>query len=167
MKTTRTTLGAALVAAFVAALVAGGVAAPTALSAPAGPPPGGRGVAPMRAALEYAGLSDEQKAKALAIGEESRAKFADLARQARADRQALQDLVAAPSPDPKVVGTAFLKLDADRKAMKGARDKAEADLRALLTPEQKVKFDAYLQGARKDRRAMAMGRFGPGPGAGQ
>jgi len=172
MKTSgRSILGAALVsvsvAVAVATLLVGGAASNCALAAPGGPPPGGRIGGPIRGALEYAGATDEQKAKAKTLGEAARASVAGLAAQARADRQALQDLLAAPNPDPKAVGTAFLKVDADRKALKGAREKALAEVRALLSPDQRVKFDAFLEGAQRDRRAMAAGPLGPGRRAGQ
>ena len=164
MKTTNKTIAGA---ALLASLLAAGSFATPASAAPGGPGGPGRMGAPIRGALEYAGVTDEQKERARVLGAAARSSFAGLAAQARANREALRALAAAPSPDPKEVGLAFLKADADRKAMKALRDKVEADVRALLTPEQRARFDAILEGARRGGPAGGAGQRRMGPGQAQ
>ena len=109
---------------------------------------GGRGFG-MRG-LGQLNLTDSQKADVQRIMDARKATFESLRERARADWQALHDLSAGSAPDRSAVGAAFLKLRADREALRAERQSAMQEIRTILTPEQKEKLDTMKQ-ERKER----------------
>ena len=73
--------------------------------------------------------------------------------QAKANREALKTAASAANPDPAAVGTAFLKVRADGKAMKAQLEGVHAEINGVLTPEQKAKFDGWIAAHKQQRRA--------------
>ena len=133
-----------------AALALALVAAPLlAAEGPAGPPPGPKG--PLGAYLRclgVVGLTDVQKADVRALLEAAKPGMEALRATLKTDREALRAAATAATPDPCAIGTAFLKVEADLKAIgEDARETREA-IEALLTPEQKAKLEGCLKAPR-------------------
>ena len=78
-----------------------------------------------------------------------------LRQEGRGLRQNLKTAMDVENPDPATVGAATLALKQHRDKMKAAQEAFTGRLTALLTPEQKTKFDAF--------KAL---RGGPGYGRG-
>lgn len=72
----------------------------------------------------------------------------------------LRELLDAAKPDPTEVGERMIALHRLRGEVEAAKDAFEAEFVALLTPEQKIAFDALerVRGDRDDRRRD--GHFG-------
>ena len=62
--------------------------------------------------------------------------------QHHAAEQQLQAAVDVTNPDPTAVGRAFLAMRAIDKQIQAAHESTHAKLTAILTPDQKAKFDA-------------------------
>ena len=147
----------ALLAILVALLVP---AAPAAAAAPA-PPVDPQAIAALPGpiasflhCLAVVGLTDQQKADTKAILEASRPVIEGLAAQLAADAKSLKVLVDA-GKDPCAIGAAVLKVGADEKALKDAFVKIGTSIEALLTAEQKAKFQGCLAGIRPPAAASA------------
>lgn len=124
--------------------------------AQAGPGPGGpRGpaVRALRGALSAVDLTQDQKDKVRQIIQEQKPALQAFRAQAKANREALNAAVTAPNPDPAAVGAAFLKVHADREAMKAKRKALTDSISSVLTPDQKAKLDGYFTAVRHFRRA--------------
>ncbi|MEP6471337.1 MAG: periplasmic heavy metal sensor [Acidobacteriota bacterium] len=106
-------------------------------------------------------LTESQKADVKRIMESRKATFDSLRERARGDWQALHDLSEGSSPDRSAVGAAFLKLRADREALRAERQSAMQEVRTILTTEQKDKLDT-LQQERKERFGRRGMQGGPG-----
>ena len=133
----------------------------------AGGPGGRHGMALHRIhkALASLNLTPEQKDKVHAVLQSQRESFQAQREQMRADHEALQALLQSDQPDATKVGTAMLKVQANRTAAKTQMTNALASVRAVLTPEQAAKLDGYIA-AQKDRMQEFQGmgaRRGPPP----
>jgi Spy/CpxP family protein refolding chaperone len=106
---------------------------------PAGPGPRmGRGEGMARAL----GLSDTQKEQVRKLMEGRRAEHEALREQIEVNAEQLSKALDVANPDPSGVGELAIeghRLREQGKALREAQDKA---VRALLTPEQQVRFDA-------------------------
>jgi Spy/CpxP family protein refolding chaperone len=124
---------------------------------------GGRaaGAGPMvralRGGLSTLDLTDDQKAKIRTLLESKRDAAEALALTTRTDAKALRDLAAASSPDAAAVGAAFLKVKADREAVRAAAQGALGEVKAVLTPDQAAKLDGYLAAHRQMRHGRGGG----------
>jgi Spy/CpxP family protein refolding chaperone len=149
-KTILTVLGGAVVA-----LVVGAVAGS------AQPPPGERGPwmgrpDPM---ARFLALTEQQQEQVRRAMDEQRSEHEALSEKLERNREQLEQALEAPNPDPAAVGELAIeshRLHEQERALREAREKA---LRALLTAEQRVKFDA-LKALREDGMG---GPPGPGP----
>lgn len=94
------------------------------------------------ALAESLGLSTDQKVQFDAIHQQLEASMKPLIDQHRAAEQQLQTLVEAPSPDATAVGTQFLAMHAIDKQIRAAHEATKQKIDAILTPDQKAKFDA-------------------------
>jgi Spy/CpxP family protein refolding chaperone len=114
----------------------------------------------VRAAGDFLGLTDRQRAAFEEIRERERPQMEALHEEARAAREELRQALEAASPDPMRVGELAIEEHRLREALRTLREEADKELRAVLTPEQQVKFDAM--------RALrhARGPMGPPPGMG-
>ena len=95
-------------------------------------------------------LTESQKADVKRIMESRQATFEALHERSRANWKALHELAEGSSPDNAAVGAAYLKLQADREALRAERKSTMEEIRTILTPEQKEKFDTMKQ-ERKER----------------
>ena len=120
---------------------------------------GGRFSRGIRAALATLDLSQDQKDKIKASFETMKPQRQALGTKAKADRQALETLMAAPAPDPAAVGAAALQVRANRQAMRAQMETMRTNLAAILTPDQQSKLKGYLAAKRQMRHSM----WGPPP----
>jgi periplasmic protein CpxP/Spy len=111
----------------------------------------------IRAVLEKLDLSSEQQAKIKEYAQASRPALRQARDQVRADRSTLKVLMDSPNPDPTALGNATLKLKASRQAMRGEMSKLRDATESVMTPEQKAKFEAYLDAFRSQRQGRRGG----------
>lgn len=115
---------------------------------------GGQG---LRSALRALDLDQDQKDQVLAKMSAQREKTKGLREQMKADRQALRAAVDVANPDPTAVGRAFLKVKANREAMKTEMKAFRESIRPILSDEQNAKLDGYVS-AMRDRGQRFRGR---------
>ena len=156
-KTTRAVLGAVL------ALTVG----PAAGSAQPPPPPGGRGprMGPPERMARFLDLGEEQQEEIRRVVEERRADHQALWEKLEKNRDAMQSALEGASADPAAVGELAIEGHRLHQQEKRLRDAQDDAIRALLTAEQKVRFDA-LKALREDGIGRPGGGFGPRPGRG-
>jgi Spy/CpxP family protein refolding chaperone len=106
--------------------------------------PGGRLAQLYTAALAKLRLSQDQKDQIKALVEAEKPVLEALAQQRKDDAEALRAAADATTPDPATVGAAFLKVRADGIALRAEVKQLHDSIVALLTPEQKAAFEAYL-----------------------
>ena len=99
-------------------------------------------------------LTETQKADIKRIMESRHAALEPLRERFQADREALRAAAEAPSPDPSAVGAAFLRVRANGETMRAERQKTMEEVRAVLTNEQREKFDAMKENFRGRHRGM-------------
>lgn len=95
-------------------------------------------------------LTESQKAEVKRIMESRKATIESLREKMRADWEALDAAAEAPSPNPSAVGAAYLKVRANREAMRAEHKATMDQVRSILTPEQQQKLDTMKQ-ERKQR----------------
>ncbi len=87
-------------------------------------------------------LSTDQKVQWDSIHQQLQASMQPLVDQHRAAEQQLNTAANASSPDALTVGRAYLAMRDVDKQIKSAHESAKAKIDAILTPDQKAKFDA-------------------------
>jgi protein CpxP len=95
-------------------------------------------------------LTESQKADVKRIKESRKATIESLRERMRADWDALDAAAEAQSPNPSAVGAAYLKVRANREAMRAEHKATMDQVRSILTPEQQQKLDTMKQ-ERKQR----------------
>jgi Spy/CpxP family protein refolding chaperone len=126
------------------------------------PPPGERGPGMGRPdhMAKFLGLTDPQQTEIRKVMEGRRGDRQALWEKLKTNREAMQQALESANPDAAAVGELAIeahRLHQQEKALRDAQDEA---IRDLLTPDQKVRFDAM-----KAMRPEGMG--GPrGPGFG-
>jgi protein CpxP len=111
----------------------------------------------MMKGLSRLDLSESQKADIRRIMESRHAELQSLRERFQADRDALRAAADSPSPDPAAVGAAFLRVRANGETMRAERRKTMEEVRAVLTNEQREKFDSMKENI-KSRRGIKGGR---------
>lgn len=106
---------------------------------------------------EYLGLDAQQQAAVRQLQVQQREAMKPLREEGGELRRKLREATEAEKPDAQAVGEATLALKAHRERIKGERAAFEQKLVALLTPEQKQKFEA-LKAARDIDRGPRGGR---------
>jgi len=113
----------------------------------------GGGIARLyKAALARLDLSQDQQDRIKALVDSEGPVLTALMQQRKNDAEALKAAADATPPDPTTVGTAFLKAQADGQAVRAEVGKLHDSIEALLTPEQKAAFEAYLDAFRSGLR---------------
>jgi Spy/CpxP family protein refolding chaperone len=92
--------------------------------------------------LSALNLSTDQKVQWDSIHQQLDASMQPLFEQHRAAEQQLDAAANASSPDAATVGRAFLAMRDVDKQIKAAHESAKSKIDAILTPDQKAKFDA-------------------------
>ena len=88
------------------------------------------------------GLSTDQKVQWDSIHQQLQASVEPLHQQLMAAHQQLESLASSSNPDATAVGKAFLAARAIEQQVKAAHESAHSKLTAILTPDQKAKFDS-------------------------
>lgn len=126
------------------------------LVAAAQEPPAGDGAGRNRAGreerrggrlAEYLGLDAQQKAAVQKLHQQQREEMKPLWEEGRELRRKLREATDADKPDALAVGEATLAVKAHHERVKAQRAAFDQKLAALLTPEQKQKYEA-LKAAR-------------------
>lgn len=104
-------------------------------------------------------LTEAQKTEVRRIMESRHAALESLRSRFQAERDALRAAADAPSPDPAAVGAAYLRVRANGETMRAERQKTMEEVRAVLTNEQREKFDTMKENVKERRRGMG-GRGG-------
>ncbi len=106
--------------------------------------PGRHGHGPGCAA-EVLGLSAEQKATWQQLHEELRAALEPAHEQRQEDARKLHEALDAEQPDPAQIGRLMIAMHRQHKQAEQQHEALRARVRATLTPEQQVKFDAMRE----------------------
>ncbi|HXA15948.1 MAG TPA: Spy/CpxP family protein refolding chaperone [Thermoanaerobaculia bacterium] len=103
-------------------------------------------------------LSTDQKVQWDSIHQQLEASMQPLINQHRAAEQQLNTAANASNPDATTVGQAFLAMRAIDKQIKAAHESVKSQIDAILTPDQKAKFDAIHAKMEGEHGAMPMMR---------
>lgn len=109
----------------------------------------------------FLSLTDEQKATWEQMHQEFRESMRATFEQQRPNLEKLRAALDAEQPDAASVGRLVLSMHQQRKQMEKQHEAFQQRLRATLTPEQQLKFDAF-QALRPARGGPGHGGFGPG-----
>ena len=106
-------------------------------------------------------LSTGQKVQWDSIHQQLEASMQPLIDQHRTAEQQLNAAANASSPDATSVGRAYLAMRAVDKQIKAAHESAKSQINAILTPDQKAKFDAIHARMEGEHGPMMMKMHGP------
>ena len=107
---------------------------------------------------EYLELSDQQRESARQLFQSYAEKVRPMREGQRGVREQLRTALDAPNPDPAQVGRLMIQIHDAREQVRAARKEMDRSFAALLTPEQRTKYDAL-----KDARdSFGPRRFGRG-----
>ena len=107
-------------------------------------------------------LTADQKTQWEALHEQFRASMQPIFEQQKALRDQIATLLDTASPDPAAVGALVISEHALREQVRTQHETLQNNLKALLTPEQLTKFEAFLAARGGGHRGP--GGFGPGAG---
>jgi Spy/CpxP family protein refolding chaperone len=102
------------------------------------------------------GLSVDQKVQFDSIHQQLEANVGPLFQQLESAHHQLESLASASNPDPTAVGTQFLAARAIEQQVKAAHEAAHQKLVAILTPDQKTKFEALHHDMAHNKMEMHM-----------
>ena len=105
---------------------------------PDGPPP------PPPRLDEFLNLTPDQQTQIDALHQSQRATVEPLFEAKRAEDEKLRAMLESPAPDPTAIGRQVLAIHAIDQQIKAAHDATEQKVSALLTPDQRVRFEAML-----------------------
>lgn len=113
---------------------------------PGGPPPPPR-------LNEFLNLTPSQETQIDALHDSMRTTLDPLFEQKRAEDEKLHSMIESANPDATAIGKQVLAIRAIDQQIKAAHDAMDQKISALLTADQRVKFEALI----------AMRRMGPPP----
>ena len=161
-QTTRTFVRIAVAAALALAVAILGVGAHTALAGKGGHH--GMDQAEHMAKLATAlGLSDQQKAAARKLHEQTAAKAGPLREQARLQHDEIEAMLESGSADPAELGQRLIEMHATHKKLEALHAQTFASFRAQLGAEQRAKLDKLHQGHGAGHGPGGHGPAGHGP----
>jgi Spy/CpxP family protein refolding chaperone len=108
------------------------------------------------------GLSADQKVQWDSIHQQLQASVEPLHHQLMAAHEQLEALASSSNPDATAVGKQFLAVRSIENQVKAAHEAAHAKLTAILTPDQKAKFDALHHDMAHNKMEMHMRHPEPG-----
>jgi len=111
---------------------------------------------------EYLGLSEQQKEAFRQVHEKQRPQMEALHTKIRENREQFRKALEVASPDPVAVGELAIEGHRLREQGRALGEETDKKLRALLTPEQQVKFDA-MKALRRGMGPIGDGPMGDGP----
>jgi Spy/CpxP family protein refolding chaperone len=101
----------------------------------------------------YLGLSDSQASDIGALVKKHQEAAFPLRQNQRASNQELKNALDTPEPNPNTVGQLVIARNGLNKQLRALNVKLRSDIAALLTPDQKQKFEQLKPGrARRARR---------------
>lgn len=100
-------------------------------------------------------LTPDQKTQFDAIHSDLAATVTPLFQQSKAAHDQLRTLLNADNPDPTAVGQQAILAHNLEKQVQAAHLNAVSKIKAILTPEQKAKFDGFLSAGPMGMHAMA------------
>lgn len=106
-------------------------------------------------------LTPDQKATWDSLHADLQNTISPLLDQARSAREQLSAFLRSDSPDPAAVGTQVIALHSIEKQIVAAHNAAAQKIEALLTPDQKTKFEA-LRATSNEPMAMSVAGCAPG-----
>ena len=109
----------------------------------------------------YLELTDVQKTQAKAIHDGTRASIEPLMEQRRQNRWAIDDLLDGENPSASAIGDLVITNRRIDDQVRVIRENARAQFVALLTPEQKAKYDEMIA-RQEERRERRIGGRGEG-----
>ncbi len=104
-----------------------------------------------KAVADYLQLTPDQATAWQQIQKDTAAAVQPLRDNARSLREQLRTALDAASPDAAAVGALSIQLASVRKQIRAAHEEAKAKRMAVLTADQKTKFEAF-EAARGHRR---------------
>lgn len=159
-QTTRTIVRRASIAAL--ALTVAAVLGVGAHAALAGGAHHGMDVAEHMAKLATAlGLSDQQKAAARKLHEQTAARSAPLREQARLQHDEIEAMLESGSADPAELGQRLIEMHATHKKLEALHAQTFTSFRAQLSAEQRGKLDKLHQGHGRPGGHSMGGHDGP------
>jgi Spy/CpxP family protein refolding chaperone len=108
------------------------------------------------------GLSADQKVQWDSIHQQLQASVEPLFQQIHSAHEQLESLASSSNPDPAAVGKQFLAVRSLEKQLKAAHESAHQKLTAILTPDQKAKFDSLHREMEHGPMEMHMRHSEPG-----
>lgn len=105
----------------------------------------------VRRCLTVLELSESQRLQVRQLFAAAAPELMRLGQQLAASHEALLALAATPGADVCQVGTAYMQVDTDRKAIEAAGTALARQVAAVLTPEQRLKLEGCLAGVRNPR----------------
>ncbi|HUP65425.1 MAG TPA: Spy/CpxP family protein refolding chaperone [Thermoanaerobaculia bacterium] len=113
--------------------------------------------------VAYLELTEAQKAQAKAIHDGARASIEPLMEQRRQTRWSIEDLLDGENPSASSIGELVITNRKIDDQVRVIRENARAQFVALLTPEQKAKYDEMMA-RQEERRERRLGGRGEGGG---
>jgi Spy/CpxP family protein refolding chaperone len=108
------------------------------------------------------GLSADQQVQWDSIHQQLQASVEPLHHQLMAAHEQLESLASSSNPDATAVGKQFLAVRSIENQVKAAHEAAHSKLTAILTPDQKAKFDALHHDMAHSKMEMHMRHPEPG-----
>jgi len=138
-----------------------------------GPPPGSNqngasvqpadGPGPMGGVLiDFLGLTEDQQAQWQSLHEATRATIEPLIEQQRTIREQIHTALESGSADATAIGELMIQEYGIGEQIRATHESLQTSLKALLTADQQVKFEAFLAA----QKLLGRGPGGPGPGPG-
>lgn len=94
---------------------------------------------------EFLDLTEQQKASVKQLKDEMRERVRPLREEQRAAREQLRTALEAANPDPAAVGRLVIAMEGKRDEMRAVHQEFQRDFAALLTPEQREKYDSLKE----------------------
>jgi Spy/CpxP family protein refolding chaperone len=110
----------------------------------------------------YLGLTTQQKDAFRQIRDKQRPQMEAIHQKMQENREQLRKALDVANPEPETVGKLAIEAHRLQGQVRALREDADKQFRALLTPEQQVKFDA-MKALRPEGGPMGMGPMGDGP----
>lgn len=115
------------------------------------------------ALFDYLGLSEAQQTQWEALHEQFRTSMEPIFVQQQALREQIQALLDAGTSDPAAIGMLVIQQHALQQQVRTAHETLQTNLKAILTAEQLIKYEAFLA-ARGNGPHSGRGPGGPGGG---
>ncbi|HSN68053.1 MAG TPA: Spy/CpxP family protein refolding chaperone [Thermoanaerobaculia bacterium] len=114
--------------------------------------------------VRYLELTEEQIVKWRSFQEQARTEIAPLAELRKANGEKIREALESGAPNATAIGELVIKNHAIGEQIRGIHEAAQAKFVGILTPEQKAKYDKYLELLKSMPRGGHGEGFGEGAG---